>query len=435
MRLTRRTFLMSTALSACGGTAGYEQLGLVAPTLPAPVVIDPACCLAGDLCVAVNDAEMATIARTDGVRFFLALTGQSNAVGRSPAATVEQPFQNQRSSGADLLPLVEMDRETIKSAAANMFTHLSGEKSARLIAYADAASATEYARLKKGSAAYTRIQRQVKAAKIAVDKDGEILRALAVMVIHGESDHVFRSSDYAASLLEWQRDFQEDFRAATGQSEPVPLFTDQLSSFTTYGDATSIIPAAQLRAAEMNINRIYLVGPKYQYTYEDGKHLLPAHLQWLGEQYGKVMKRVFLDKESWRPLSPRQTVVDGSKKIVRAKFFVPNSPLVFDTQRVPEKSNMGFELGHPDESVKLPSIVEVRIAGEDTIELQLSAELPACARLRYAFTGTPRAMAGASGPNTEGSARGNLRDSDPTRSFHASWDLYNWCVQFDVPVA
>lgn len=449
MRISRRTFLVSSALTACGGTAGYESLETLKPPVKPPVdpidpidpvdpnpPIDPACCQPGDRCsAAAEESAIPTITRTDGVRFFVALTGQSNAVGRSPAVTSAQPFRNQRSAGAELLPLLEQDRETIKSAAANMFTHLSGDRAARFVAYVDAASATEYARIKKGSASYTRIMRQVAASKRTVSDEGEALRALAVLVIHGETDHVFRNADYAANLREWQRDFQADLRASTGQDEAVPMFTDQLSSFTAYGDASSTIPQAQLHASEMNVNRVFLVGPKYQYNYEDGKHLIPAHLQWLGEQYGKVMKRVFLDGESWRPLSPRTVTIDASKKVLRAKFHVPNGPLVIDTERVPEKTSYGFELGHVDTSVALPAIDEVKLVGEDTVELRLSRELPACARLRYAHTGTPRAFAGAFGPKTEGSARGNLRDSDPTRSFHASWDLFNWCVQFDVPIA
>lgn len=432
-RLTRRTFLASGVLVSCGGTAALETLKVTTPGTPQP--IDAQCCLAGDPCAeALNGAPIPRITETRGVRWFLALGGQSNAVGRAPAVTIAQPFRNQRASGAELLPLVELERETIKSAAANMLTHLSGALELRVVAHTAAASNRPYVDLKKGTAAHSRLIRQLDVSKRAVEGEGEQLRALAFMVVHGESDHVAGNARYAADLREWQADVEADMRATTGQIEAVPLFTDQIASWTTYGERTSLIPHAQLTASVVNMNRIFLVGPKYQFHYEDGKHLLSSNLQWLGEYYGKAMARVFIAGEPWRPLSPLEIKVGEKKNIVRAKFWVPHGPLVFDTTRVPAKEHMGFELTHADASLTMPAIERVELVSEDTVELVARGDLPGCARLRYAASGIPRANAGVGGPGTEGAPRGNLRDSDPTRSLHGAWDLFNWCAVFDAPI-
>lgn len=418
-RLTRRTFLASSVLVSCGGTAAVETLKLTAPEPSSPP----------------NRPPIPRIKDTQNVRWFLALGGQSNAVGRVPAVTLTQPYRNQRASGTELLPLFELERETIKSAAANMLTHLSGDAALRLLAHSSAASNKAYVDLKKGTAAHSRMIRQLGVSKKSVEDEGEQLRALAFMVVHGESDHVAGNTHYAADLLEWQTDVEADMRELTGQLETVPLFTDQVASWTTYGERTSPIPLAQLSASLENPHRIFLVGPKYQFNYEDGKHLLSSNLQWLGEYYGKVMKRVFIDGESWRPLSPVEIKIGDQKNIIRAKFWVPNAPLVFDTSRVPAKEQMGFELAHADAATKTPAIDRVELVSEDTVELVAQGDLPTGTRLRYAASGAPRANAGVSGPGTEGSPRGNLRDSDPTGSLHGSWDLFNWCAVFDAPIA
>ena len=48
--------------------------------------------------------------------------------------------------------------------------------------------------------------------------------------------------------------------------------------------------------------------------------------------------------------------------------------------------------------------------------------------VRYAYTGAPGAVAGATtGP------RGNLRDSDATPSLYG-YALYNWAIHFEIAV-
>ena len=74
--------------------------------------------------------------------------------------------------------------------------------------------------------------------------------------------------------------------------------------------------------------------------------------------------------------------------------------------------------------------MKVELTGPETVTITLSREpTPSAARrLRYAFSGKPKALGG---PTT--GPRGNLRDSDATPSRHG-YPLYNWAVHFEEPV-
>jgi hypothetical protein len=102
-------------------------------------------------------------------------------------------------------------------------------------------------------------------------------------------------------------------------------------------------------------------------------------------------------------------------------------PLVLDTQLVINPGHYGFE--YWDDTSNVPEIAKVTLVGPTTVQLVLThAPTNHSGRVRYAFTGTPNNSAGPfTGP------RGNLRDSDATKSRHGS-PLFNWCVHFDVPV-
>ena len=109
------------------------------------------------------------------------------------------------------------------------------------------------------------------------------------------------------------------------------------------------------------------------------------------------------------------------------KLAVPVPPIVLDTTLVADPGSYGFE--YSDASAAPPAIAKVEVAAPDTVVITLS-DVPTGddRRLRYAFTGIKGAGAG---PQT--GARGNLRDSDATRS-RTGQRLYNWCIHFDEAV-
>lgn len=378
------------------------------------------------------------------------VTGQSLAVGVSgaPVLSTTQPFGNLMfntgvmAGGEELesfLPLVEGDYipgskamvETMSSAFANLVAELAREEAREthdLLLSVHASGAKQYALLKKGSKPYNNGMAQVAAGRDIAKRLGKSYVVRAVMNVHGESDHAEKNPAYAKNLLEWQADYERDIQALTGQSEPVPMFQTQISSWTRMmkGTETSAIPGAQLEAHMASGGKVVLVGPKYHLQYvKDGVHLTSEGYRHMGEDYAKAYRRVILEGKPWEPLRPIATTREGA--VITVKFAVPSPPLVLDTTLVSDPGNYGFE--YTDASASPPAITKVELLGPDTVAITLAqAPTGEGRRLRYAFTGIRGAR---SGPLT--GARGNLRDSDPTHS-RAGHRLYNWCIHFDQPV-
>jgi hypothetical protein len=376
-------------------------------------------------------------------------TGQSLAigVGGRPPLTTEQPFANLmfktgvmagRDDLDELVPLVEGDNipgtevatETMSSAFANLASGLAREagETHDILVSVHGAGAFPYFKLKKGSKPYTTGMMQVAAARDLAKKVGKSYVVRAITNLHGESDHAEKTTTYARDLTEWQADYEKDIRELTGQTEPVPMFHTQISNWTRMmkGTATSAIPLAQLAASVGSNGKIVMVGPKYHLPYNrDGVHLSNEGYRHAGEDYAKAYRRVVIEGGTWEPLRPVSVTRDGA--VITVRFVVPSPPVVLDTELVSDPGSYGFE--YTDAAGTSPRIVRVAVAAPDTVTITLASEPTAGdRRLRYAFTGTAGSR---SGPAT--GARGNLRDSDPTRS-RLGYPLYNWCVHFDEAV-
>lgn len=378
------------------------------------------------------------------------VTGQSLAVAVNggPPLTTTQPFANLMfttgvmAGGEDLEafePLVEGDNipgskalvETMSSSFANLVAQISRAEpgdSHDMLMSVHGSGAKTYAQLKKGTKPYRNGMAQIAAAKDIASKRGSSYVVRAILTVHGESDHAEKSTRYEADLLEWQADYEKDVRALTGQTEPVPLFQTQMSSWTKMmrGTETSAIPGAQLAAHLVSAGKVVLVGPKYQLAYaKDGVHLTNEGYRHMGEEYAKAYRRVVLEGKRWEPLRPIAITRDGAT--ITVKFLVPSPPIVLDTALVSDPGSYGFE--YSDSSAASPSIAQVVVTAPDTVTITLSAPPTGQDRhLRYAFTGIRGAR---SGPTS--GARGNLRDSDPTPS-RTGHPLSNWCIHFDEPV-
>ncbi|MBX3231823.1 MAG: hypothetical protein KIT84_45010 [Labilithrix sp.] len=376
-------------------------------------------------------------------------TGQSLAVGVSgaPALTLTQPFGNLMfntgvMAGGEGLesfqPLTEGDNipgskaivETMSSSFANLVAELAREAGGEhdVLMSVHASGARTYAQLKRGTRFYNNGMAQVTAARDIAKALGKSYVVRAVTTVHGESDHAEKSTRYEADLLAWQADYERDVQALTGQTEPVPLFQTQISSWTKMmgGTTTSAIPAAQLAAHLASAGKVVLVGPKYHLPYsKDGVHLTAEGYRHMGEDYAKAYRRVVLEGQPWEPLRPIEVTRDGA--VITVKLAVPSPPIVLDTTLVSDPNNFGFE--YMDAASSSPAIAKVEVTGPDTIAITLEAEPTADdRRIRYAFTGVRGQRAG---PQT--GPRGNLRDSDATRS-RSGKRLYNWCIHFDEPV-
>ena len=375
-------------------------------------------------------------------------TGQSLSVGSqgTPILSTTQPFENVmfvtgvRAGGTGLtsfVPLVETGVETMSAGMSSLITDLARNDTLkgkpapkndhRLLVSCHGVGGTAYVGLKKGTVAYQNGMAQVTAG-MALAKAASLTYVVrAVTNVHGESDHVAMNATYEQDLVDWQKDYETDVKAATGQTEPIPMFHTQMSSWTKYGQATSAIPQAQLDASTKSGGKIVMVGPKYFLSYvADGVHLSAQGYRHMGEYYAKAYRRVVLEGKAWEPVRPKTVTLAGDT--IRVVFHVPTPPLVFDTTLVAAAANRGFE--YTDDSGAPPAIASVALDGPDAVTIKLAAAPSAAAkkRVRYAFTG----VAGATGGPTTG-ARGTLRDSDATPSRNGS-PLWNWAVHFDAPV-
>lgn len=397
-------------------------------------------------------------------------TGQSNSIGfaSTPPLTTEQPFDNVMFDTGVMtartcddkggkaydkpkafVPLVEGDAyfdyatETMSSAMANAITKGRG---ARMLASVHGRSGNTYECLRKGgcdfllgegyTSAFDEAMKQVTDAKALAAAAGIPYRVGAVTAVHGESDHYANPyplpassaggaplASYADALLEWQRDYDANIRALTGQTETVPLLVSQMSNWNDR--PSSDIPLAQLDAHVRAPGRIFLVAPTYMLPFAtDCIHFTNHGLRRLGEYFAKAYARVVVDGQRWEPLRPLDATVAGTA--VRIRFSVPRPPLVIDTSNVTDPGNFGFEV--VDESGSAMSIESVAVSAADAITITLTGATSAPAHVRYAMTAVPQTC-----PGPEMGPRGNVRDSDDAPSLNG-YPLHNWAVHFDVPV-
>ncbi len=264
-------------------------------------------------------------------------------------------------------------------------------------------------------------------AKLA-DVRSDVVRA--VTNVHGESDHQLDNAQYKDNLLEFQLNYETDIKAKTAQTESVPMFITQFSSWPRLtGDKIHDTINGQMLAAHVAApGKIILVGAKYHLPHVavDGVHLSNVGYEHLGEDYAKVYNHVIVQGKTWEPLRPK--TVSRAGKVVTVKFFVPSPPLVIDTTRVTDPGKNGFEFAQTGGNGAV-AIDSVEVAGTDTVTITLASEPTGTdQRIRYAFTGVSNANGG---PTT--GPRGNLRDSDATPSLH-NFELFNWCIHFDEAI-
>ena len=432
----RLSILAAMCLSACSDEYQLPPLEAVDASLTPPGA-DASFDAQPDVADAARPVEAGVDAAFAPSKFdvnHLLGTGQSLSVGYAgtPTLSTTQPFDNRRfvtgviAGGSGLtsfVPLTEAGTETLSSSLANF---VRAGAAHRMLVSAHGVSGIAYSGIKKGTTAYANGLAQVSAAKALCTSQKLTYVVRGVTNVHGESDHLAGNTAYASNLAQWQQDYETDVRAITAQTEPVPMFHTQMSSWTKYGQATSAIPAQQLMATVGSGGKLVLVGAKYHLPYApDGVHLTNQGYRQMGEDYAKAYRRVVLEGQRWEPLRP--TSVTRNANVIRIVFAVPSPPVAFDTSRVAPAAHMGFE--YTDASGSPPAIASVALDGPDAVKIVLaSTPTGANKRVRYAFTGVPGASAGPmTGP------RGNLRDSDATPSPHG-YSLYNWAVHFDEAV-
>jgi hypothetical protein len=283
---------------------------------------------------------------------------------------------------------------------------------------------------------------EVQSAMQLAQAAGKSYVVRAVVNIHGESDHYSYTAGvqefpndgsdgtpdkiktYADALLEWQDDYQTSVTALTHQTQPIPMFISQLAG---WNDAKySKVAQYQLEAHERAPGKVILIGPSYEFglSQVDCRHFTTPGQQHLGEMFGKVYAKVVLEGKNWEPVRPKTVTKNGPE--ITVQFFVPEPPLVIDTDLVAAAKDMGFE--YLDAAGAAQTISKVEVTGPDTVKITLASDVGP-GHLTYAQNQAPNTCVG-----PQRGARGNIRDSDQTPSQHGNFRLYNWAVNFDVEV-
>jgi hypothetical protein len=258
-------------------------------------------------------------------------------------------------------------------------------------------------------------------------EQGSAYRLGAVTWAQGESDYQVGTtrSAYVSGMKTLKAWIDLYAKYYSGDSTPVPIIQHQVSSHVASGSLYPQIALAQLELGDTTA-RFYVAAPSYMMEFVDGLHLTGPSSKWLGAYYGVVYKRVVVDHQDWKPLSPSKVTASGST--VSAKFRVPKPPLVLDTIHVTNPGQYGFSLVTAT-GIEI-GLRSVSVSSADTVTIVARRPVPVGAKLRYAFKG------GVSGSKT--GPRGNLRDSqgdtlvfDPT-GINKRMD--NWCVIFEATI-
>jgi len=239
---------------------------------------------------------------------------------------------------------------------------------------------------------------------------GARYEVFAVVLTHGEKDAELPS--YEDGIARLQSDYEQDLKAITGQTRPIPLILTQQHADPVTGRSTSTVAA--WKAGVDHAGKIYCAGPKYQYGYaSDRIHLVAGQYDRLGVKYAEVVHAITIASNDWQPLQPLDITVEGQTIAVR--FHVPAPPLAWDEAfgaphqfvHAAWKNGRGFEV---EDSQGEVTITDATIDG-GTIRLgidRLPDTTTAPLMVRYAMTQDATALAG----GLVSGRFGQLHDSD-----------------------
>ncbi len=183
-------------------------------------------------------------------------------------------------------------------------------------------------------------------------------------------------SVYKEDLIRLKNDFQKDIRFITDQKRAIPFFT--------YQTAGNLAGIAQIEACDEEKD-MFMVSPTYmlpnaensyyfskdKLVHGDGIHLTADGERWLGEQFGKVMRKVVIERKKWQPLRPLNAWYNSDESVVFIRFHVPEPPIMIDTTFLPrQEESLGFII-YGDKTERC-TIKKVEVAEKDLLKISLS---------------------------------------------------------------
>lgn len=222
--------------------------------------------------------------------------------------------------------------------------------------------------------------------------------------VQGEKDYQVDTAQatYEAALAAMQVAIQASARTAFADPALVlPMITYQTATHISYARTIPKVALAQLAVARAN-PLIAMGPPAYFLPYGSVTSVHPLSLGyvWMFAHFGMTAARWQCHGVKPMPLASLQTRRQGRSIFIRYDVQ-PMRGLVLDGQTIGNQSNYGFTV--VDAGGNPLGIAAVRIVGNgDVVELELTADVPANAEWRYAWT----ALDGVAG-------RGGLHDNSP----------------------
>lgn len=238
--------------------------------------------------------------------------------------------------------------KTPENFCAATLTAVSAGQAMRLAATNVAIPGASMVQIQKGGTllAYDAAIYEVEAIGRLAAVDGETFGVEGVVLTHTEADAELLNTDYEPELIALQLDTQTDASASTGQTRAIPLYASQTNSFppnffSLFGSSAPTsgnVPArAILGAADASTldAPIVAVGPKYQYLYADGVHLL--NYAPLGDKNAEAAiatsNALDFGGPRWQPMRMLSATRAGA--VITLTMHVPYGPCIFDTQLGP----------------------------------------------------------------------------------------------------
>jgi len=235
----------------------------------------------------------------------------------------------------------------------------------------------------------------------------------AIFWMQGESNSIISSGttnskdSYKALMIQLKNDMQADILLKYGQVKKPVFITYQMGGQYIQNFKELPISMAQLEASN-EYNDVICAGPIYPMS-DRGGHLDANGYRWYGEMLGKVYYETQILGQEFKPLQPIAYTGTNNPKELKIKFLVSHLPLVLDESLVAKVTNFGFEVRL--NGVKA-TINDVTIDGSNVI-LTLANDITKQDVIELFYAGLNQIPIG----------HGNLRDSDPYRSYFKYDDL------------
>jgi hypothetical protein len=244
----------------------------------------------------------------------------------------------------------------------------------------------------------------VRHGKEIADALGKSYGVIALCWVQGESNYggvnnrVTTKEGYKKKLKDYRNNFIKECVKGIAGQKGLPAFV----TYQTGGAYSSDYNGLAIGMAQWELTLeepgCYLATPVYPVV-DYGGHLTSNGYRWMGAYFGKVLGKTLLERQDWKPLSPRRLSLDG--RTIAIDFHVPEPPLVFDGVYVGSKKedlpNKGFMV--IDTFGEVP-ILSLRIVLDTIVEIVCARDFVGPVYVRYAG-------------KEKFDGNGNLRDSDP----------------------